>query len=53
MIRAALIDVNGGGSPELFVQLMGGFCGSLGCSITLHERGTNGRTAARSMKMTP
>ena len=41
-ISAALIDLNGDGSPELFVQLTGGFCGSGGCDIMLFERGTGG-----------
>lgn len=42
IISAALVDLNGDGSPELFVQRTGGFCGSGGCSITLFERGTTG-----------
>ena len=41
-ISAALIDLNGDGSPELFVEVSGGFCGSLGCAIMLFEQGTGG-----------
>ena len=41
-ISAAMIDLNGDRSPELFVQLTGEFCGSGGCAIMLFERGTTG-----------
>jgi hypothetical protein len=41
-VQAAFVRLVDGGTPQLIVELGGNYCGSLGCSITLYERGTNG-----------
>lgn len=50
-VSAALVSLVDGRPPQLFVQLTGGYCGSLGCAISLFEQGTAGWLAVNDWQI--